>query len=392
MTVNYGAKPVFARFDGLGAAALSRFSTDPSDFSQTVSQVNADPSVGAQTVYKVALTIKLSDGISVKVNLESKGNSLALQVNSSARMSAADRAALARLANGFQNAIDGMGNAVQPDFDGLLQYDPSLVSSIDLQATTQANGALVQKQTFHADRTTRSFSADGPDGQVNISVDLRQQAIMGNAQRRKAGLDAYLKQFQEAGARGHANGATLATFTAAFQQLTYQPSSETSVSSLPINLSDDDHALLSALPDFNASMTDTPTSPNPMRPGERDTFSYQVSQQTLVGGRDQANRAISQHRHAHLEASFHEPLTASPLALDDTRASQNYYFKHVSEDRVSDTRISYQNGLMIGATADEHVSRSTQVLKYVMGILTEDSTTPESSDTRRDLLTQPRLG
>ncbi len=139
-------------------------------------------------------------------------------------------------------------------------------------------------------------------------------------------------------------------------------------------------------------MTDMPMSSNPMRPGEVDTFSYQVSQDTAIGGRNQLNRSISQKQHAHLEASFHEPLsTSQPLALDNTRESQNYYFTHVSEDRSSDTQISYQNGIMVGAATNEHVTRSTQVLKYVLGILTDDSTTPEVYDTRHDLMKPPHL-
>ncbi len=392
MTVNYGSKTLLNRFEGLGAAALQRFGTDASDFSQTVSQVNADPAASAQTTYQITLNIKMADGVSVKVTLESTGNSLSLQVQSSSKLGATDRAALAKLAGSFQDAIDGMGSSSQPDFGALLKYDPALVSSIDLQASVASRGMPVQTQTFHADHAKRSFTADGPDGHVNLSVDLRQLGGVGNAQQRKAGLDAYLKQFEEAGARGHANGSTLATFTAAFQQLTYEPSKAPVVSARPINLSDSDHALLTGLPDFTASMTDTPLSSNPMRPGETDTFSYQISQDTAIGGRNQLNRSISQQQHAHLEASFHEPLSASqPLALDNTRESQNYYFTHVSEDRVSDTQISYQSGIMVGATTNEHLTRSTQVLKYVMGTLTDDSTTPEVSDTRHDLMKQPHL-
>ncbi len=195
MTVNYGLKTLLNRFDGLGAAALQRLSTDASDLSQTVSQVNADPAAGAQTTYQIALNVKMADGVSVKVNLESKGNSLSLQVQSSSKLGTTDRAALAKLAGGFQDAINGMGSSSQPDFGGLLKYDPSLVSSIDIQASIQAKGAPVQTQTLHADHARRSFKADRPDGHVNISVDLRPLGGVGNAQQRKAGLDAYLKQF-----------------------------------------------------------------------------------------------------------------------------------------------------------------------------------------------------
>lgn len=166
----------------------------------------------------------------------------------------------------------------------------------------------------------------------------------------------------------------------------------TVISNRPINLSDSDHALLTGLPDFDASMSDKPVASNPMRQNEVDTFSYQVSQDTSISGDSQRNRSISQKQHAHLEASFHKSLDSTPLALDNSKQSQNYYFEHVSEDRSSDTEIGYRNGMLVRGTADEHITRSTQVLKYVMGILTDESSTPEESNTRRDLLSQSSLG
>lgn len=48
--------------------------------------------------------------------------------------------------------------------------------------------------------------------------------------------------------------------------------------------------------------------------------------------------------------------------------------------------------MLVRGTVDEHITRSTQVLKYVMGMLTDESSTPEVSNTRRDLLTQSHLG
>jgi hypothetical protein len=381
MTINYGSKSLLDRFDGLGAAALR----DPGDFSQSVSLLNADPVAGG---YQVTLSIKMADGIDVKVNLDSKANSLALQVSSSSKLGATDRAALAKLADGFQNAIDSMRDGSKLDFTGLLAYDPASVSSIDVQAKTQFGTTPAQMQTFHVDHAKRSFTSDGPDGKVSVSVDLRQLAGMGNAQQRKAGMDAYLKQFDEAGIRGHANESTMATFKSAFQQMTGVASETTVVSNRPINLSDSDHALLTGLPDFDASMSDTPVASNPMRQNEVDTFSYQVSQDTSISGDSQRNRSISQKQHTHLEASFHESLGATPLALDNSKGSQNYYFKHVSEDRSRDTEIGYHNGMLVRGTVDEHITRTTQVLKYVMGILTDESSTPEVSNTRRDLLTQ----
>jgi hypothetical protein len=387
MTINYGAPSIFSRFDGLGAAALQRLGTDPGDFSQSVSQLNADAAGGAQTAYQISLNITVANNVTVQVSLESKADGLALQISSSGKLGAAERAALSHLADGFQKAIDGMADTSKLDFSGLLQYDHALVSSIDLQATVQRGGGAAQTQTFHADNTGRSFSTTGQDGNVSVAVDLRQLAVIGNAQQRQAGMKAYLKQFDDAGIHGHANVATLATFKAAFTQMIGGAPETTATSARPVNLSEIDHDFLTGLPDFSASMVDTPNASNPMRPGEVDTFSYHVSQHTALNDSGHGNRSISQKQHAHLEASFHEPLPGgAALALDSSRQSQNYYFKRLSEDIVSDTNISYSSGMLEHATTEQHIRRSTQVLKYVMGMLTEESTLPEAFDAKRDLL------
>jgi hypothetical protein len=364
MTINYGAPSIFSRFDGLGAAALQRLGTDPGDFSQSVSQSNADAAGGAQTAYQISLNITMANNVTVQVSLESKVDGLALQISSSGKLGAAERAALSHLADGFQKAIDGMADTSKLDFSGLLQYDHALVSSIDLQATVQRGGGAAQTQTFHADDKGRSFSTTGQDGNVSVAVDLRQLAVI-----------------------GHANVATLTTFKAAFTQMIGGTPETTATSARPVNLSEIDHAFLTGLPDFSASMADTPDASNPMRPGEVDTFSYQVSQHTAVNDSGHGNRSISQKQHAHLEASFHEPLPGgAALALDSSRQSQNYYFKRLSEDIVSDTNISYNSGMLEHATTEQHIRRSTQVLKYVMGMLTDESTLPEAFDDKRDLL------
>ncbi|MYM26029.1 hypothetical protein GTP46_25705 [Duganella sp. FT135W] len=387
MTVNYTSSSLFNRFDGLGAAALQRLGGDPGDFSQSVSRSNADIAGAALTTYQITLNVTMADNTKVKVKLESSGDSLALQISSNGKLNVAERAALSRLADGFQKAIDGMADSSKLDFSGLLQYDHTLLSSIDLEAKFQRGGMAVQTQTFHADDTARSFHSEGQDANVNVAVDLSQLAFIGNAQQRKAGIDAYLKQFDAAGIHGHANAGTLDTFKAAFTQMIGEAPETVTISKRPVNLTATDHALLAGLPDFSASMSDTPVASNPMRQNEVDTFSYQVSQDTSFSDHGDGNRSISQKQHAHMEASFHEPLSADTrLALDNSRESQNYYFKRISEDSVSDTEIGYNNGILARASNEQRVVSSTQILKYVMGMLTEEKTIPEVSDVKRDLL------
>ena len=92
--------------------------------------------------------------------------------------------------------------------------------------------------------------------------------------------------------------AALAMFKDAFQQLnSAAPQQGAGKAS---TLTEVDHAMLTGLADFSASLADTPGSPNPMRPGEADTFAYQASQTTSVGGHGPLHRTLSQKQHTHL--------------------------------------------------------------------------------------------
>ena len=403
MTANYGAQQLSGRFQGVGAALLNRLGTDGSDFSQSLLQSSPGARAGAQATALDALTrnalhgaaanqisldIKTADGIKVTLTLGSQDQGMAVQIKSSGKLSDADRGALAQLADAFQGAIDGIG-AVPPklDLDGLTQYNPALLSSVDLHAQVQLGGAQPQTIDFHADSSQRSVSSEGPQGSVKISVDLSHLGNLGNARQRQSAMDAYLTQFSQAGSRGKANAATLTLFKDAFQQMNSDLPQQHADAAQPLALRPGEHAMLSGLADFSASMTDNASSPNPMRPGESDTYAYQATQATAIGGHGALDRTLSQKQSAHLDASFHEALSAdTPLALDNTRQSQNYYYKQISDDASSDAELGYSKGVLAKASLQQAASQSTRVSKYVMGQLTEDTTTPVTATVVHDLL------
>lgn len=403
MTVNYGAPQLSGRFQGLGAALLNRLGTDGSDFSQSVLQSPPDARAGAQATAldalsrqvlhgaaanRIALDIKTADGVKVTVTLGSQDQGLAVQIHSSGKLSDADRGALARLADAFQSAIDGIG-AVPPKLalSGLTQYDPALLASVDLHAQVQLGGAQPQTMDFHADSAQRSVGTDGPQGSVKVSVDLSHPDQLGNAQQRKSAMDGYLTQFNQAGSRGKADAAMLALFKDAFQQMNGALPQQHPGAAQPLALKPGDHAVLTGLADFSAAMTDSDSAPNPMRPGESDTYAYHATQTTTIGGHGALDRTISQQQSAHLDASFHEALSAdTPLALHGSRQSQNYYYKQISDDASSDAELGYRQGVLAQASLRQTASQSTRVAKYVAGALTEDATTPVSATVLHDLL------
>jgi hypothetical protein len=406
MTVNYAAQPLSGRLRGLGEALLKRFDTDAGGYSQAVLQSAAAAQPGAQTpaadplalntlhanaANQVALDITTVSGIKVAITLGSQPNGLAVEVSSSGTLSDAERGALSQLAGAFQAAIDGIAS-VPPKMDlaGLAQFDSKLLSSVDLHTQVQAGGDQQQTLDFHADGAQRSVSTDGPQGSIKVSVDLRHLAGLGDAQQRGAAIDSYLKQFDQAGTRGHADAAMLAMFKDAFQQMNGALPKPGVAGAYPhalaAVLSDTDHAILTGLADFSASINEHARFPNPMRPDEGDGFAYDVAQATAIGGHGTLDRSISQKQHAHLQASYHEPLSAgTKLALDSSNASQNYTYTQISDDTDSDAEVGYTEGALTQASLKQSVNQSTHVSTYVMGKLTDDTTTPTTVTLLRDL-------
>lgn len=335
-------------------------------------------------------TVKTTSGATATFRLASTADGLALVEQDSGKLSDAERTALATLSGAFQDAIEGMA-AVPPKLDvqGLMAFDPSVLASVDFQGSTVAGNSAPQTIAFHADGVSRSLKTTGAIGTIDVSVDMSSPGILGNASQRAAAIDTYLQQFDKAASRGQANPSLMAMFKDAFTQL--NSSTDTAASTLlktpRISLSASDHATLTGLADFHASITQATSAANPLRPDEKDGFSYQVSQETRISGRDSLNRGISQHLQSTLSASFHRALSPGvSLMLTDDPKSQNYYYTQIDDSADSQTDIAYQKGRLTSASVTQSASQSTHQSKYVMGKLVEDTTMPYSQSRTRDLL------
>jgi hypothetical protein len=150
--------------------------------------------------------------------------------------------------------------------------------------------------------------------------------------------------------------------------------------------------MLSGLADFSATVTQAAKSINPLHPEEVDSFSYQVSQQTTVAGRDQAGRRIVQQQSARLQAAYHQSLLSDlPLKLGTDKQSQNYSY-HQIEDRADSTlHIAYDQGALVQALLQQTASRKTRVSSYELGKLIKDETTPLQTSRSTDFAAQLRL-
>ena len=335
-----------------------------------------------------SIAIKTASGRNLTLSLGDDGG-LSLKPDGDAPLSNAESVAIAKLAVAFKNALDGMASSSpQLDLAGLAQVDTSVLSSIHITAQASGTGKAIQTVDFTADATSRSVKIDGQAGNIDVSVDLSSPALSGSQTQQASAINNYLRQFDQAASRGHASPALMTMFKDAFTQM----NAPAGLDAVPLTrpstwVTETDHALLSGLADFSASVTQTATASNPYRANEHDAFSLQVSQTTQMSGRDPSERGISQTSSSQLRASFHTPLSAdAPLNLTGDPKSQNYYYTQIDDSAQSNMKIGYQKGKLVQASLTRTASQNTQQQKYVMGQMVEDITTPLKRTQQRDLL------
>ncbi len=124
-----------------------------------------------------------------------------------------------------------------------------------------------------------------------------------------------------------------------------------------------------------------------MRPSEVDSFAYEVSQKTRVGGSTALDRSVSQDQQSSLSASFHKSLKGGKApALDGTAESQNYLYVQVQDKASSSANLSYKDGLLTHASVSQEASQNTRTQKYVMGKLVDETYVPTQAAVKRDYL------
>jgi hypothetical protein len=381
---NVAASDTQGLFAGLGQALLGRFTTDGADFVADV------PGTG-QLDASVQLGIRTASGATVKLSLTGTDSGLSVRLTSDRPLADGERDAVAGLAGAFQAVVDGLAK-VPPvlSLDGLLAADPSVLSSIDLNASVATASGAHQVVALHAGADARSLKVDGPTGNIALNLDMSQPATWGNRTQRDASVENYLAQVDAASRRGHADASLVALFKDGFSQLNshYPPGpSAMATRGTTHDFSRGDHALLTGLADFNASIAQTATAPNPRHGDELDTFQFDVTQSTAVTGRNALDRHITQARDSHLTASFHtSPWPDSPLNLTTDPASQNYNYTQIDDSAHSATEIAYAKGKLVTASLSQEASQSTRVRQYMMAQLIDDTTAPSHRQATRDLL------
>ncbi|KAF1004488.1 MAG: hypothetical protein GAK28_04010 [Luteibacter sp.] len=392
---NVGSSSAPGLFAGLGKALLSRLGADPSDVSldakaKAAAPVDgiAPPLASPDVPAEASLTVKLASGASVTLSLRLGDGGLSIDMHSSAELGEQDRQSVAKLGGAFQDMLDGLGTEPPTlSLQGLTEGD-SRIASVDFKARVPTSEGPPQTIEFHSGADTRTVKVDGPGGKIDVAMDMRNAATWGNQAQRKASVSNYLDQIDAAASRGRGDKNLVALFKSAFGQLnaSYPPTPATGPSDGIRALNTNDHAVLTGLADFTASIGQAGSSPNPLHPDEVDSFSYQLSQSTQFGGTGPLDRTIDQHQASRLKASYHMALSAGlSLQLTTKPESQNYIYRQVDDSASSDTHIAYAKGRLTDASVTQSASQTTHDKKYVMAKLVSDTTTPSSRTQKLDL-------
>ncbi|GAB7538200.1 hypothetical protein [Burkholderia sp. 3C] len=395
MAADYMSNSISGQFNNLGSALLERFTSTGSNFSQsvTVSAANGSPAnaLGAQGVQgDINLVVQTVSGASVSIELSSKNGTLGVSVNGTGTLSDADRTALSKLADGFQQAIDGLsGSPPALNLTGLTQYDFSVLSSVNLQYSVSGDGADNRSANISLSDTKRTVNITDSAGTVNLSVDAASVSALGSSTQQSAAITSYLAQFDHANQEGRGNSAVMNLFKDAFTQLNGNmstPSQQIPGTDNQPWLEQAAHSMLTGLPDFTGSVTDTPVQSNPVLPKQTDDFSYQVSQTTQVDG--QASQgAITQNQQSRLSASYHTALDGGSLKkpLSAASNSQSYDYAHVSDEASSTVSLLTEKGKLKNANLRKSENESTKIAQFLHGVKASDVTTPHSTTESKDL-------
>lgn len=412
ITKNMSAYGSAGRFSGLGSALMSQFQAGVTNYSQATQQ--SPPRVQGATYGAVSavqpgslhgngedqmsLSITTKSGVEVKLSLDSQGDGLAVQMTSSGELSDEESKALAGLSDAFQKAIDGMTQSTPKlNLGGLMQFDQNVLSSVNLHAQVKLHGGQegVQTLDFKVDDTQRKISFSGAAGKLDLNVDPSQAVTLGSKSQQAKALASYMKQFDQAATRGQGDTNLMGMFKDGFSALhsnisAPQADATSATSESKWRLAPGDKAILTGLADFSASVSQTVAYSNPMRSAEKDTFNYDVAQKTSISG-SQDNRSIRQEQTSKLSASYHQSLVSGvPLKLTTASESQNYTYHQIEDTASSVAQVGYKDGKLVRASLEQASSQSAQVLKYFLGKLESDKTTPGGGHVQRDLM--PILG
>lgn len=397
---------------GLGSALLARFAEAGEDYTQTLVDAAAPthdaaleelaPEERAQRAAEIAasqaealanvavgaatagLKVQTRSGQSVELKI-AVGQGMKVELKSSGGMSTDERAAVQKLADGLERALQGLGgDEIDLDLSELLGYDRTAIAGLDLSVDTGQPNGLLQSFSLHLGDDKRTVALKGSDGEMRLNVDTGKPLDQAATPQRQAAREGMLARIDSAGERGRANAPLVEQMKSAFQQLqelqeaaapadgdgkpTHQAPGETRLTSQ-----------LSGLADFDASFGgDTWRTNRFGAHNEAGQVDYQLSQQTTERAGTRGGRSLAQTVTEQLSADSRKAPGGGMLDVD----TGNYTATRVRDRSTVTTLIDTLPGGAI------RVLRKTdeQQLKTVIDFENHRAMHRQSSPSQRSLV------
>ena len=275
-----------ATWRGIGGDLLNRFKTTQTDYFQTLADYY--PSIGTsinngkvlggtiQTsgvqalaaiedgAVKISLQIRTRSGQIVDIKISSGSKSLGVprglhaEMHTTGKLTTAESNALAQLSGGLDQALEGLGTSgkLKLDMSGLLKYDKSVLSQLDLTVKGPHMDVPVASFGLHLNASQQELTLQGQAGKLAISVDSDSPTGAVSKLQQQDSIQKYLAQIDAAGYRSHSKAELVAQFKNAFTEMQSAASGGTPATGAAVlsnTVQAQVHPLLSGLNDFQAS-------------------------------------------------------------------------------------------------------------------------------------------
>lgn len=381
---------------GLGGAMLSRFASTPANYRQAMVDYMAPGAAGATSALgtqalsgvqdgaaKVSLKIQTRSGETVEltllVNTGAGGGNRGLQVEitSSGKLSATERDALAKLADGFDQALEGLGQGrPQLDLSGLMGYDSSVLSRVDLSVQNPVPAQALSAFTLRLDGSQKSVAIAGASGEIALNLDLTTPMGATSAQQRQAAIAQHLQQFDAAAQRSHADAALVALFKDAFTQLHATPPGQAApqADALSRTLGKQVQPMLSGLMDFEARFGGDFEKTNDLGfVNEMGRADYQLSQKTSMQHHGTTGDvSLSQTQSEQLTAHYLQSRHGGMLDISDG----NYDITKIRDRNTTTTLIETAKDMLTSAVKHTDQQQLLTWEKLVNSRVKEQRETP----------------
>ena len=398
---------------GLGGALLTRLLTTQSDYRQTVvdyesrlTNMVVDQAAGisywnvgmGETVTsrsqalsavqngetQVNLSIQTRSGKTVQLVIgvnslnPAVGRGLHAEIKTSGPLSQREATAIAQLAEGLNKTLEGLGGQqkVALDVAGLVGYDRSVLSGLDMRVRSSGRGMALQSFELHANASRSTVSLQSWAGKMSLTVDGSSALGVGSSDQRQDAIQSYLKQFDAVGQRSRADADLLGQFKSAFAQL-HAAQADAAPGGQAA-------ALVSGLADFRGGFGGEFAHQGPEgTTTAAGTMQYEVAQTTRVVGSNPADAAsITQTQTSKLTADYRQTRGGAMLMVDQG----NYDRYQIRDEKLSTLKIEIAKDLVqsaVQSTVDQQFLHFESLVDHRVA---EQRDTPSVQRSSRNLL------